>query len=445
MRKRFADHIATLIPQDGRTMLAAVSGGVDSMVLLKLLHDCGYRVAAAHCNFSLRGEESDGDAALAGSYARSLGVPFHTITFDTEKEAAENGESIQMAARRLRYAWFERLADEKGYAWIAVAHHADDAIETPFVNLTRGTGLRGLCGIAPVQGRIVRPLLPFYRREIAAYAAKEGIPFREDSSNLTDKYLRNKIRHAVIPALEEMAPGFREIMTENIGRLKEASDFIDAVTDQISEQAMHRRHGESEISLSILSGTGLPPGFLLYELLRPYGFNRTTTDAIGEAYAAGACGKAFRTLSHEALLDRGTLRLRPAAAKTCPEEVSIGDFSQPIRWGDLLFTGEEIPVPPNLRTPPDTILIDRGKIAFPLTLRAWKEGDRFRPLGMQGEQKVSDLLTDRKLSRFGKARQPILLSADGRIVWVAGIRADDRFKIDENTQNCIRIKQTHYE
>ncbi len=280
----------------GDRILAGVSGGIDSMTLLDLLRQsCPGRIAAAHVHFGLRGAEADGDRQLVEAYCEEHAIPFHTVRFDTEAEAKARGESIQMAARRLRYEWFETLCDSHGYDRIAIAHHADDSAETFFINLLRGTGLRGLTGIADRRGRIIRPLLFARRDEVTAYAAAHGVPYREDSTNATLKYLRNRLRHDILPRLDSASNNrFARTMEENLVRLQATQQFIDLQIARLRDRAFA---GPEEIDLDALDETCF--GFELYELLRPFGFAPEAAEEIAALWQRAeegidALGKAVR-------------------------------------------------------------------------------------------------------------------------------------------------------
>lgn len=418
----------------GDRILIAVSGGIDSMTLLDLARRVFEgRIAAAHCNFGLRGAESDGDQRLVETCCRRYGILLHTVRFDTEAEARRRGESIQMAARRLRYEWFDSLCDEHGYDKIAIAHHADDSAETFFINLLRGTGLRGLTGIGDRRGRIVRPLLFARRDDITAYAAAENIPYREDSTNAGLKYLRNRLRHDILPRLESASGNrFARTMEENLVRLRETQRYIDLQIDRLRRRAVE---GDT-IDLTALDPECL--GFELYELLRPRGFAPETTedmaDLLGnrtEEEDTTVSGKRFDAPLWSAVIDRSRILLVPRAAEPfCDEQIAEDDPR--VEW---LSVGD---LPDSLAAPPNVAYLTADALKFPLRLRQWREGDWFIPLGMFGQKKVSDFLIDAKVPVTEKARQGVLVSGE-TIVWLVGRRIDDRYKVRQDARRVVRI------
>ncbi len=415
-------------------ILVAVSGGVDSMTLLNLMHRIAEgRIGIAHCNFGLRGAESDGDQRLVEEYASLHGIPLHTVRFDTEHEAQMHGESIQMAARRLRYDWFENLCNQYGYHKIAIAHQADDSTETFFINLLRGTGLRGLTGISDQRERIIRPLLFARREEIMAYAAAKGIPYREDSTNATLKYLRNRLRHDILPRLESASGNrFVQTMEENFQRLLQTQRFVDRQIDRLRHEALH----DHTIDLTRLDAECL--AFELYELLRPYGFASETAAEMAhilntraEDTDMTASGKRFEAPEWSAVIDRERILLEPRRYEPFVEEL-LADDDPRVEW----LTVADLP--DSLATPPNTAYLTADALKFPLRLRQWREGDWFIPLGMVGQKKVSDFLIDAKVPLTEKKRQGVLLSGE-TIVWLVGRRIDDRYKVRQDARRIVRI------
>lgn len=415
-------------------ILVAVSGGVDSMTLLDLMRRVAEgRIGVAHCNFGLRGAESDGDQRLVEEYGQRYGIPVHTIRFETEQEAQQHGESIQMAARRLRYHWFDTLCDQYGYQKIAIAHQADDSSETFFINLLRGTGLRGLTGISDRRGRIIRPLLFARRDEIMAYAAANGIPYREDSTNATLKYLRNRLRHDILPRLESASGNrFAQTMEENLQRLQQTQQFVDRQIDRLRQSALHG----NILDLSRLDSECL--SFELHELLRPYGFASETAaemarvlNSRAEDSDMTASGKRFEAPEWCALIDRERILLEPRRYEPFVEE-SLDAEDPRVEWLTLAD------LPDSLATPPNVAYLTADALKFPLRLRQWREGDWFIPLGMVGQKKVSDFLIDAKVPLTEKARQGVLLSGE-TIVWLVGRRIDDRYRVRQDARRVVRI------
>ena len=405
-------------------ILLTVSGGVDSMVMLSLFARCGYSIGVAHCNFCLRGEESDEDEVLVEKEAAKYGVEFFNRRFPTREEMERTGESMEMAARRLRYAWFEELCVEHGYTKIAIAHHADDSIETFFINLLRGTGLRGLTGISVTNGRVFRPLMFASRREITEYAVANGIPFREDSSNRSTKYLRNKIRLGLIPRIREINPKFTETMNDNIRRLTDTQLFINQAIEIMRRDVCTEHEGIHTIHVDRID-RNMPLGFVIYELLNSaYGFKGDVIDALCHALNHDATGRRFYARDRMATIDRGAIIVTPIAPDDeCRTTVERGAVRSYCGNAVLYYEYCDIDDVQTFGTPEQVAQIDADKLRFPLTLRRWREGDWFIPFGMTGRKKVSDFLIDAKVSVPEKQRQFVLLSGD-EIVWLVGRRID---------------------
>lgn len=436
---RFQTYVAErdmFSPQD--RVLAAVSGGVDSMVMLSLLAESGYRLGIAHCNFQLRGPEAEEDELLVEEMAGRYGLPFYNRRFDTVAEMEATGESVQMAARRLRYTWFDELCREHGYTHIAIAHQADDSAETFFINLLRGTGLRGLTGINVVNGKVVRPLLFATRKDIIEYALNHKIPYREDSSNASTKYIRNKIRLGIIPRIREISPQFVPMMTANVERLTEAQSFIDRGMAVIRRESVKKEGDADVIDLSLIDPE-LPLKFVIFELLRSYGFHGEVIDKLYLALERGTTGKRFYAKDRVVYLDRGRLMVVPIPEDDeCAIEVAAESRRKYVGGGVILFEHLTIDDIEKLQQPDNVALIDEDKLCYPLVLRRWKEGDSFQPFGMDGHKKVSDYLIDAKVSLPDKGRQFVLVSG-GQIVWLVGRRVDERFRVDASTENVLKL------
>ena len=439
MEKRFCDYIARhgLFSRE-EPVLAGISGGIDSVVLLHLLKRCGFRPVIAHCNFRLRGTESDGDEAFVTRTAESWNIPLHTIRFDTLRYAKERNLSIQVAARKLRYDWFEELSETCGYSKIAIAHNNDDTTETFFINLLRGTGLRGLTGIPLRNGRIVRPLLFASRKEIEAYARENGLHHREDSTNAQTKYLRNKIRHNIVPLFREISPRFDTTMQENMLRLGQAAELIRSLAERLWRDHVEEGEGTEAIPLDITAGYS-PSEYLLYEMLRKYGFDYSTVEEITAAHAAGHTGRQFFSPSRRAVLDRGKLLLTPLPVRS---ETAVAEIPAPessVIFGETSYSCS-LPdrLPKSFGPDPRTAWFDADKLTFPLQIRLWRPGDRFYPLGMKQAKKVSDYLTDCKMPLPQKERQQVVLSGE-EIVWLTGLRIDERYKITDKTEKAVKM------
>lgn len=420
-------------------VLLAVSGGVDSMVLMSLTAAAGYQFGVAHCNFQLRGKESDEDQVMVEREAKRLGVEFYNAHFDTVGEMARTGESMEMAARRLRYTWFKSLCDEHGYSVIAIAHHINDSIETFFINMLRGTGLRGLTGINAQVGRIVRPLMFATRKDIHDFAVAHRIPFREDSSNRSTKYLRNKVRLGLVPMLKEINPQFTTIMRRNISRLSQAQEFVTASMEMIKRQVVEEQSGIFTLHIDRIDGS-LPRNFIIYEILSAqFGFKGDVVDLLCHALDNEATGKRFYSRDWVAVVDRQKIVVATVAEDDDCETLVDRTMIRSYAGGSVLFYEYcDIDFIETLDMGDNVALLDADKLQFPLKVRRWREGDWFIPLGMSGRKKLSDYLIDRKVSLVEKSRQFVLLSGDD-IVWVIGRRLDDRFCITKKTENVLKI------
>ena len=420
-------------------ILLTVSGGVDSMVMLSIFVRLGYKVEVAHCNFGLRGEESDEDTAMVIRECERLGIVCHTKRFDTEGEMARTGDSMEMTARRLRYEWFYELCQTEGCTVIAVAHHANDSIETFFINLLRGTGLRGLTGINRQYGRVVRPLLYATRKDILEYAVQNHIPYREDSSNRSTKYLRNKIRLGLLPLLQEINPKFTALMRGNLYRLNDAQIFIDAAIDNIREVALHSENGIDTIEVGAIDAM-YPRDFVIYELLNSsYGFKGDVVEELNKALKRGVTDRRFYSRDYVAYLDRGNILVAPIEDEDDCEVIIERDEMRSYCGNSVLYYEHtDIDNVNEYRLPSDIALIDESKLQYPLRLRRWREGDTFIPFGMAGRKKVGDYLTDQKVPIVERKRQFVLVSGED-IVWVVGRRTDERFRVGANTENILKV------
>ena len=437
---KFNDYVARheLFSRQDKILLT-VSGGVDSMVLMSLCVNSGYNVAVAHCNFGLRGKESDEDEILVQERARKYGIECYNRRFDTTGEMERTGESMEMAARRLRYTWFAELCEKHGYTVIAVAHHIDDSIETFFINLLRGTGLRGLTGIHKQVGRIVRPLMFDTRKEILEYAMQKHIPYRDDSSNKSTKYLRNKIRLGLIPRIREISPRFPFIMHQNIERLISAQRFIQGAIDNIYKEAVTEESGVYTLHVDRIADPA-SRDFVIYEILSSrFGFKGDVVDGLCKALRQNNSGKRFYSRSNVAYVDRSNIVITSISeSDAC--EISVREGKQRAYCGNSVLYFEECDVDSLMtyNVPDNVALLDADKVTYPITLRRWKEGDSFSPFGMTGSKKVSDFLIDAKVSMAEKGRQFVLLS-EGKIAWLIGRRISDEFRITDKTERVIRI------
>lgn len=414
--------------------LLAVSGGVDSVVLAELAHRAGLRFGIAHVNFGLRGAESDGDEGFVKTLAERYGVPFFSKKVDTLVFAESYGLSVQLAARKLRYAWFDELLDAHGFDYLATAHHRDDALETLLLNLTRGAGLAGLAGIPERSGRTVRPLLAASREDVETFARTEHLTWREDHSNATDDYPRNFVRHHIVPRLRELNPNLTHTFAQTLDQLAAARRLLERQTE-VLKQAAWRAEGDAVFLDIEIIRRSAEPVLLLHELLRPLGLRYRQTEAVW-AVRDGQPGKTFHSPTHILTKDRTALVIMPRGGEeggVFSVENPVGELTTPDFT--LQFSVEEKAVFPEK---PTEAVFDFGKLTFPLTLRPWRPGDGFCPLGMGGKRKkVSDLLVDLKIPRTLKNRVYVLESA-GAIAWVVGLRHDERFRVTEATRAVWR-------
>ena len=412
--------------KSGNKLLVAISGGADSVALFLCLKELGYDVELAHCNFNLRGDESDNDEEFVKKLADKFGVRLHLKSFDTQKYADENKVSIQMTARDLRYKWFNELLVDNNLNYIAVGHHKNDDVETFFINLTRGSGLKGLLGIKTKNNNIIRPLLCVSRLEIEAYLSAVKQSFREDSSNKSVKYLRNKIRHELIPLLTEMNPSIQETISNEIEILEGVFQVFEEQIESKRKEILQNENGIFKLQITDLQKLN-PLNIYLYEFLNPYGFSEV--NQIIKALNTQS-GKQFFSKTYQLNIDREYILI----SKISKENVSY----------EILENQHKISTPFTMelsksldrKVAKDRVKakLDFDKLKFPLVLRKWKKGDKFMPLGMQTFKKLSDFFIDKKYSLIAKQQQWILCSADD-IIWIVGDRIDDRFKITTQTKN----------
>lgn len=432
MLQKFEQHLDTSFPfLKGKKLLLAASGGIDSMVLIHLLQQLSYPIAVAHFNFKLRAEESDGDAFFIQNYCQNNKILLHAISFETEAYAVSHKVSIQVAARELRYAWFDQLLSKEGYDYLLTAHHLDDSLETFLINFSRGTGLEGLTGIPEQNGKIMRPLLVFSRKEIEEYAAENSMQWREDSSNYSDKYLRNKIRHQIAPLFKDLNPNFLDSFQNTLKHLKDkeaiAHEAIAKTFLEISQETEHC------IILDIKKIQQLNnPDTFLYEWLKPYGF-RAWKDIVKLLEAK--TGKEIFSKHYRLLKNRNELLLSPRQQKTS-EVFEVDETDQSIDYPVHLTLSKA----DSILNPSDVVIyIDKNTLKFPLKIRKWQEGDYFYPSGMTGKKKLSKYFKDEKFSLLEKEKTWVL-SQENDIVWIMGHRADNRFIANPQTQHILKIE-----
>ncbi len=416
-----------------KPVVVGISGGADSVALLHILVSLGYKCIAAHCNFNLRGDESFRDEQFTIDFTKRLQVPLCKISFETNKYAQENRLSVEMAARELRYRWFEELLNTYDADAVAVAHHRDDSVETLLINLTRGSGLTGLTGIKPKNGNVVRPLLCVSREDIYAYIENNGLEYVTDSSNSSDIYTRNFIRLKVIPLLEEINPSVKASLARTANHLYDAS----LIYNHSIEEARRVIIQNNRLSISALLSFPAP-ATILYEMLKPYGFSRTVCESIFTVLDKDS-GKIFYSSTHRLLKDRSDLLI----------DVLSGEDNRAYL---INLEDDNVDLPVELK--PEIVVIkedyqiekdrkfayfDFDKLSFPLVLRHWQEGDWFVPFGMKGKKKISDYFSDKKFSLFDKEKTWLLCSGQD-VIWIVGERTDNRYRIEKTTKRVLKLK-----
>jgi tRNA(Ile)-lysidine synthase len=420
-------------------LLCAVSGGVDSTVMLHVLNDYGFDCIVAHCNFKLRGQESDEDEKFVQKLAEDLDFKFLCETFDTESYAKQTGLSIQMAARDLRYQWFYEIAEKYNCKYIALAHNSDDQAETVITNLIRGTGIRGLCGMKYVKDKLFRPLLDISRHEIEKFAKDNAISFRTDSTNLTVKYSRNKIRHKILPLMQEINSSALNNILESVSYLNDTEKIF---KDYIAEYRLKCLYYEADkivIDLKELKKSAAPKT-VLFEILLIEGIPKNIASESVNLLEAQA-GKFLHFLNIGILKDRNKIIIDKKRKSIDFSFVEIQDSNL-----DKLKTHRInaiiVPYDKDFKIVKDSSFayLDYDSIKFPLIVRKWKDGDRFQPFGMKNFKKLSDFLKDEKFNLYQK-NDVLLVESDDKIVWIVGIRADNRFRITENTKKVLILEK----
>lgn len=421
-----------------KRVLLALSGGIDSVVLAEVLHQAGVRFGIAHCNFQLRGKESDGDEALAGFIAAKYNVPFFSTRFDTEQYVAERKVSIQVAARELRYKWLYEVMEANGFYYLATAHHLDDNIETVVYNFIKGTGIKGLRGMLPKSGRLIRPLLSATRDEIEAFQRTYDLAYREDSSNASDKYIRNKIRHNLIPLISEINPGFQAGFEDRLRVLSDLEDVYDRRFRSLARELFLQRDDGVYIPIARLRQLKARRS-ILFEYLRSYGFNAAQVDDMLGALDSDS-GRQFLSGQARIIKDRRFFILTDLSKNNSPilientdQLVALGAFTLQLstsRAQDAVIQKDRMHA-----------YLDLDRLAFPLLLRPWRQGDYFYPFGMKlKKKKVSKYFKDRKLALHQKEAVWILESGQ-RIVWIVGEQIDERFRVTDATSTVLHIHQ----
>lgn len=435
----FAGHHALFTAQ--KKVLAAVSGGKDSVLLAHLLKSSGFDFAIAHCNFQLRGAESERDQDFTANLAHQLQVPFFLTEFNTADFAAENHISIQMAARKLRYDWFEKICAEQNFEVIALAHHQNDAVETVLLNLTRGTGIAGMHGIFPKNGKLVRPMLFLSKENIDLICAEEKLDFVEDSSNASNKYARNKIRLEVVPKLKEINPKLEKTFEQNLERFRQLEQLLEKTLQQFRDAVFIRQNSETRVKIADLKNL-YPQQLLTFGLLREFNFSEQVVADLILSLEKHS-GKIFESPSHNLILDRTEIiiykkkKREKESGERKLEIVMIED-----NQNEAYFQGFKLKVLHDesaliIKNNPMATSVDAAKLIFPLTIRNWQTGDYFFPLGMQHRQKLSDFFVHQKVPLHQKQIIPVLVNGNGEIIWLAGYRLDDRYKVQPGIKKVI--------
>jgi tRNA(Ile)-lysidine synthase len=415
-----------------KKLLIAISGGIDSVVLTHLLSTLNFDISLAHCNFNLRGTESDLDTVFVKDLGKKLAIQCFTTCFETERIAKENKESTQIAARNLRYRWFQEIRQENNFDYILTAHHADDNLETFLINLTRGSGFDGFTGIPEINGNIVRPLLKFSREEIELFAKEEKISWREDHSNTSTKYVRNKIRHNILPVLKEINPSLLDTFSKTLAHLQESTEIISDRIQAISQKVVLKEDDIIKFKIDEIQQLSNPKAYV-YQLLKAYGFT-----AFNDVYnlLSAQAGKQVFSKTHVILKDRDFLILSKRENSSEHQKAQALEFY-------ILKNTTKITVPIHLTLEKvavqetqnkNTIYVSKESLKFPLIVRKWQNGDYFYPTGMIGKKKLSKYFKDEKSSLLEKNNTWLLCNGDNAVIWIIGMRKDSRFKVKSDTE-----------
>jgi len=417
-------------------VLLAVSGGIDSMVMSHLFLKLGVNAGIAHCNFCLRNIESDSDEELVRKFTEENGMPFYIIRFKTKEYAAAKGISVQMAARELRYDWFEKIRKENNFDKVAIAHNLNDNVETLLINLTRGTGLTGLTGMRPGSNTIIRPLLFAKRKRIEEYCRDNNVPFREDKSNAETGYSRNKIRHKIIPVLMEINPAIEDTLNNTAKRLTGIDEILTSCIDLIRKQTSVKKDGTIVFNIEKLLKIN-PGEALIFEIFSPFGITQALSGDLIRLLS-GETGKKIFTRTHRIVKNRNEVLVCPLEYDQKKYYVinSTEDLTMVpgVISAKILNKGSDFKIPEDR----NIICIDLRNIKFPLIIRGWENGDYFYPLGMSHKKKLSDFFIDNKYS-LPEKDQALVLESNGKIVWIIGTRIDERFKVTESTSKILLI------
>ncbi|WP_405609503.1 tRNA lysidine(34) synthetase TilS [Polaribacter sp. Asnod1-A03] len=434
MLQKLSNYIINNLPfLKDKKLLIAISGGVDSVALTHLLSKLNFDVSLAHCNFNLRATESNLDEYFVKNLGKNLNIPVFTTQFNTIQFAKNNKQSTQIAARNLRYNWFNELIEEHDFDYLLTAHHADDNLETFLINLTRGTGLDGLTGIPEINGNIVRPLLPFSREEIKTFAKENNIDWREDKSNASTKYTRNKVRHLIIPVLKEINPSLLETFSKTTEHLKESQQIIEDKISDVSSKIIAKEKSFLKLDIKELEKTSNPKAYL-YQLLTAYNF--TEWNDVYNLLSAQS-GKRIYSKTHVLLKDRNYLVLSKQEKKISKDKTFIIEENEIAITNPIHLKIEE--VRKKYAEDKQTIYVDKQSLDFPLKIRKWKNGDFFYPSGMTGKKKLSKYFKDEKFSLLEKENIWLLCSNNDEIIWIINHRKDNRFYKKESNKTLLKI------
>jgi len=433
MLQKFKEHININFPfLKDKKLLIAISGGVDSVVLAHLFSELNFNISLAHCNFQLREKESNLDEEFVKLLSQKTSNQIFTIKFDTEKFASKNKFSTQIAARQLRYNWFQEIIKKHSFDYVLTAHHADDNLETFLINLTRGSGLDGFTGIPKINGNIVRPLLAFSREEILAYAKTNTIDWREDASNATTKYIRNKIRHKVLPVLKEINPNLLETFAKTLENLQESKQIIEDKIADISSEVINSKNDILKINIEKIIQLSNPKAYL-YQLLKEYNF--TEWNDVYNLLSAQS-GKQIFSKTHRLIKDRAFLLLSKTVISN-EKELFLIDESQSEIIHPIHLNFEVVQQKSTENK--QTIYVDKDLLKYPLIVRKWQNGDYLYPQGMQGKKKLSKYFKDEKLSLLEKENTWLLCNSENEIIWVLNHRQDRRFSLKNTSNNILKI------
>ena len=417
-------------------LLLALSGGVDSVVLFELLVSAGYHFQCAHVNYQLRGKDSDQDEAFVKRLCHGRDIPLHTTQVNTKAYAKDHAMSIQMAARAIRYGWFEELLAKNNLQYILTAHHIDDSLETVIFNLAKGTGIRGLRGLVPKEGIRIKPLLFTTKGDIRTFAHKENLDWREDASNFRDNYARNKIRHQVIPVLESLNPSLTTGFRRTNKQVRGVEEIWLERCREVRKNHLKKIEGGFEFSISWLSENYASLS-ILTEILGEFGFSFLQSEQVFQA-CFHQPGKLFFSQDYLLNLDRSQLIiLKKEEANYF--ELDVSELPEYTHLGDYRISFSRKRIHSSISNDPAVAQLDYSKISLPLKICPWQPGDYFYPLGMTGKKKLSDFLVDKKVPRVTKAKVLVLKSGE-EICWVLGMRIDERFKITDSTEEILEAK-----